>query len=261
MFLSAHRPPQSPQRIVSLVPSQTELLHFLGLEAETVGITKFCIHPRDWWRTKTRVGGTKNVHPDVVRNLEPDLIIANKEENVQEQVAALAKDFPVWVTDVNTVTEALQMIQDVGTITGKHKHALALKHRIEAEFATITSLHSSALGLKACYLIWKDPYMVAGSNSFINDMLRQAGFENAFGQHPRYPEVTLQDIQASGANVILLSSEPYPFNEKHVQDLQHHLGPVKILLADGEMFSWYGSRLLKSPAYFKQLMQQLQGIN
>ena len=110
-----------PKRIISLVPSQTELLHYLGLEQETVGITKFCVHPKEWFNTKTRVGGTKAIKKDIIQQLQPDLIIANKEENVKEQVEDLAKDHPVWVTDVNDLESALQMINDIGELTGKTK--------------------------------------------------------------------------------------------------------------------------------------------
>lgn len=243
---------QMPQRIVSLVPSITELLFDLGLRAEVVGITKFCIHPTEWFKTKKRVGGTKNLHLDTLKSLAPDLIIANKEENVQEQIEALATEFPVWVSDVNTLQQALKMIEDIGTITGKAAEATFLKTHIEESFQGITKNKID----KVCYLIWKDPYMTVGGDTFINDMLQQAGFCNIYASAKRYPIVTMEDLKSSGCRLLLLSSEPYPFSEKHIEELQTFLPQTKIILVDGEMFSWYGSRLQYAPAYFNQLQQQ-----
>lgn len=123
MFFQGSSLQQLPRRIVSLVPSQTELLYDLGLEEETVGITKFCIHPEAWFRSKARVGGTKNVDIDKVRALQPDLIIANKEENVKEQIEALADIAPVWVSDIQDLDDALDMIRSIGHITGRQEKA------------------------------------------------------------------------------------------------------------------------------------------
>jgi ABC-type Fe3+-hydroxamate transport system substrate-binding protein len=239
------------QRIVSLVPSQTELLHYLGLEAETVGITKFCIHPPAWFAIKARVGGTKTVNIEAVEALQPTLIIANKEENVKEQVEALAERFPVWVTDVNTLEEALQMTTDIGTLTGTEAKAAALIAEISKKFTVLQQTKLTAI--KTAYLIWRKPYMAAGGGTFIHDILTRCGFENILANTPRYPEVTTQ--QLAGCELLLLSSEPYPFAQKHIDELQAALPNTKIVLADGEMFSWYGSRLLLAPDYFLQLKQ------
>lgn len=239
------------RNIISLVPSQTELLHYLG--GDVAGITKFCIHPSEWFRTKPRVGGTKQIHPAKIEALAPGLIIANLEENVKDQVEYLAEKFPVWVTDVNTLEDALQMIMDMGKVTGNIEDAFNLSSEIRQNFNSLDfrALHPAA------YLIWKDPYMVAGGGTFINDMLKYAGFRNVFGNVPRYPEVTLEDLHNSEARYILLSSEPYPFRQKHLDELSGKLPGKKILLVDGEMFSWYGSRLLKSAACFNQLQQHI----
>jgi len=254
----------APKRIVSLVPSQTELLYSLGLEQETVGITKFCIHPSNWFQNKVKVGGTKKIDIEKVKNLQPDLIIANKEENVKEQVESLAACFPVWVTDVNNLQDALQMISDVGILTQREQVAKNLIYQIKNGFTMMSHYRlqssapvaSSAL-LTACYLIWKDPYMTIGSDTFINDMMLQAGFKNVFADKKRYPEVNISDIRNTNCELLLLSSEPYPFKQKHLHELQKLLPDVKIVLADGEMFSWYGSRLLKAPDYFSALLTSI----
>ncbi|MGG9963810.1 helical backbone metal receptor [Ferruginibacter sp. SUN106] len=243
----------TPQRIVSLVPSQTELLHYLGLEEETVGITKFCIHPKEWYRNKTRVGGTKTVNPAAIKKLQPHLIIANKEENVKEQIEELANEYNVLVTDVNNVSEALQMISCIGTLTGKDKEATQLITRIENNFSTI---HQPAIPIKTAYLIWNNPYMAAGGGTFINDMMDKAGLKNIFQDNKRYPGITIADLQIAGCQLLMLSSEPYPFKQKHIDELQQHLPNTKIILADGEMFSWYGSRMLLVPEYLHSMRRE-----
>ena len=242
-----------PRRIVSLVPSQTELLHYLGLQDETVGITKFCIHPKEWLRSKTRVGGTKTLNIAAIKKLQPDLIIANKEENIKEQIEALANDYTVLVTDVNNVAEALQMIRTIGKITGKAAKAKTLVAAIEAAFLNIRLPNAP---VNTAYLIWNKPYMTIGGDTFINDMLAKAGLKNIFARKTRYPEVTIADLQASHCQLIILSSEPYPFKQKHIAELQQHLPGTKIILADGEMFSWYGSRMLLAAEYLQMVIRE-----
>lgn len=249
--------PERPQRIVSLVPSQTELLFDLGLEKEVVGITKFCIHPDHWFRSKARVGGTKAVHLDRVRVLQPDLIIANKEENVQEQVEALAAEFPVWTSDVNDLSEALSMIRQVGVITAKSTEGESIALDVEKKFHSLAMRQQGILPLRAAYLIWKDPYMSAGGNTYISEMMKTAGLTNVFEGLKRYPQVTVEDLQAAAPQVLLLSSEPYPFKEKHVMEWSRKLPATVIKLVDGEPFSWYGSRLLHAPEYFLKLREEL----
>jgi ABC-type Fe3+-hydroxamate transport system substrate-binding protein len=249
-----------PERIISLVPSQTELLHYLGLEAETVGITKFCVHPENWYKTKTRVGGTKAIKTNIIHDLKPDLIIANKEENIKEQVELLANDYPIWVSDVNNLEDALMMIKDIGELTGKKSQANSLTGKISKSFQELNQLQTTNLPTgqagykpKTAYLIWHNPYMTIGGDTFINDMLSKWGFENIFAHKSRYPEVTIEDMHIANCQLLLLSSEPYPFRQKHVDELSSRLPGCKILLVDGEMFSWYGSRLLLAPDYFKTL--------
>jgi ABC-type Fe3+-hydroxamate transport system substrate-binding protein len=260
---------QTPKRIVSLVPSQTELLFDLGLEEEVIGITKFCIHPQNWFRTKTRIGGTKQLHVEKIRELQPDLIIANKEENVKEQIEELAKDFPVWISDVNNLPEALEMIAAVGEMTNTKERAETIISQIRANFSALVSNPSTKQKqepkqprqLRTAYLIWKDPYMTVGGDSFISNMLKCAGFENIFAHQTRYPEIKISELQHMDCELLLLSSEPFPFKQKHAGELQKQLPATKIILVDGEMFSWYGSRLIKAPAYFQQLQQQIQALS
>jgi ABC-type Fe3+-hydroxamate transport system substrate-binding protein len=250
--------PYLPKRIISLVPSQTELLFGLGLEAETVGITKFCVHPQNWFKTKQKIGGTKSVKPAIIKALKPDLIIANKEENLKKQVEHLAADYPVWLTDVNNLEDAVQMIADIGTLTGKSEVAISLIEGINKSFETLLK---PGQPVKTAYLIWQNPYMTVGGDTFINDMMRHCGFENIFANKSRYPEVTIDELQTANCQLLLLSSEPYPFKQKHIDELSDQLPGTKIILADGEFFSWYGSRLLKAPAYFSELVKTIGELN
>jgi ABC-type Fe3+-hydroxamate transport system substrate-binding protein len=244
-----------PQRIISLVPSQTELLFDLGLDEEVTGITKFCIHPDKWYRSKTRVGGTKQINIDTIHQLQPDLIIANKEENVKEQIEELQQYYPVWISDVNNLTDAYEMIEQIGLITNKETIANEITARIKENFSLLTIHHSP---LTCCYLIWQNPYMTVGGDTFIHSMLQAAGFDNICKYKTRYPEITITELQNLKPGLLFLSSEPYPFQQKHIDELQTHLPDTKIVLVDGEMFSWYGSRLLQAPNYFIKLRQQLK---
>jgi ABC-type Fe3+-hydroxamate transport system substrate-binding protein len=249
-----HQMLQKPKRIVSLVPSQTELLYHLGLDATVVGITKFCIHPPEWFQNKTRIGGTKNINIKKIKSLQPDFILANKEENVKEQVEELARHFPLWVTDVSNLQEALEMIETVGILTGQTKQATFLKTHIGQEFEQLQRPQSNARK-RVCYLIWKEPYLTVGGDTYINNMLEQAGFENVFAHEKRYPEITLEQLKTIKLDLLMLSSEPYPFAQKHLHFFKSQLPHTNVILVDGELFSWYGSRLQWAPAYFKTLQQ------
>jgi ABC-type Fe3+-hydroxamate transport system substrate-binding protein len=240
-------------RIVSLVPSLTELLSDLELDEEVVGITKFCVHPDHWFRNKTRVGGTKAVDPDVVRGLTPSLIIANKEENLREQVEPLRSFSEVHVSDVVNLPGALDMIRTIGGLVDRSSRAGVLTSEIEDEFADL----KPGAPLPVAYLVWRNPWMAAGGDTFINDMLSRAGFVNVFAKASRYPTVDAAALAASGARVVLLSSEPFPFKAAHKAEIHHALPGAEVHLVDGEMFSWYGSRLRYAPAYFAALRNSL----
>lgn len=250
--------PSIPKRIISLVPSQTELLYDLGLRDEVVGITKFCIHPEEWFHSKTRVGGTKKYDLEKIKALQPDLIIGNKEENEQEQIEELMKHYSVWMSDIYTLKDAYDMITRIGALVGKREDAVNLKLEIESRFNLFQQPTTNNKLLKTAYFIWNNPYMVAGHDTFINEMLKLNGFENVFtNKDSRYPEITNEELIAANPSLVLLSSEPYPFKEKHIQEFKELLPDAKIMVVDGEIFSWYGSRLLKALEYFKQLIEKI----
>jgi ABC-type Fe3+-hydroxamate transport system substrate-binding protein len=246
-----------PKRIISIVPSQTELLFDLGLDEEVIGLTKFCIHPEKQFKAKTKIGGTKKLNMELIRSLKPDLIIGNKEENDQEQVEALMQEFPVWMSDISTLEGALVAIGQIGALVNREPEAAYLQHLIEAGFRDLQVLAlQNGIHQKMAYLIWKDPYMLAGRNTFINDLLARNGLHNVVEQE-RYPELTLNELALLKPELIFLSSEPYPFQEKHVEEIGSVIAGAKVMRVDGEMFSWYGSRLVKAVQYLFQLQKEL----
>lgn len=242
-----------PKRIISLVPSQTELLFDLGLNERIVGITKFCNHPADMVQAKTKVGGTKKLSVDIIHSLKPDLIIGNKEENERAQIETLMQEFPVWMSDIANLQQAIEMISNVGSLTQTGHQANAIALQVRTNFNLLKPVQNS---LRVAYLIWQEPYMVAGKGTFIDDMLQRCGFVNVFKQD-RYPACSAHDLQRADPDVIMLSSEPYPFKQKHIDAFKAIVPRARVVLVDGEMFSWYGSRTLLAISYFEQLITYL----
>lgn len=229
-----------PQRIISLVPSITELLIDMGLQDQMVGRTKFCVHPKNIVTNITKIGGTKQVHVEKVKDLQPDLIIANKEENDRAQVGQLARHFPVWISDVPNFPAALEMILQLGRLLQVEAKAQKIVQQSQLKMANLLPRTAK----RVAYLIWRKPYMTIGNDTYIHDMLRRTGFENIYGEQTRYPQFELEDLKQRQPEAILLSSEPFPFREKHIAELREVFPDIPIELVDGEAFSWYGTRLL-----------------
>lgn len=239
-------------KVISLVPSITETLFDLGLTSdEIIGRTKFCIHPQEFVNDVEIIGGTKNLNIEKIRALKPDLIIANKEENVKEQVEELMKDFKVLVTNVETLADNYDLIKQLGHLFGKDENALIFNLKTDEAF----DIPKSEQSLKVAYLIWKDPYMTVGGDTFISRILEELGFQNLFKNQKRYPEIQLADVKQ--ADLIFLSSEPFPFNEKHMAEIQDICVDQKIIIVDGEAFSWYGSHLAKCGKYYRNLVERI----
>jgi iron complex transport system substrate-binding protein len=248
-----------PKRIVSLVPSQTELLVDLGLEDALVGITKFCVHPAYLKSTKTILGGTKTIKFDKIKDLQPDIIICNKEENTKEIVEELSKICPVWVTDIYTIEDNNQMINDFGVIFNKRTNASKWIDKINFAYQDFLQFIQNKPIKKAAYFIWANPYMVAGNNTFINGLLKLNNFQNIYEfKKGRYPEIELKKIRLEGdPDYVFLSSEPFPFKDEHAFEIGRFTHHAITVFVDGEMFSWYGSRLVKAFAYFKTLHSKI----
>jgi ABC-type Fe3+-hydroxamate transport system substrate-binding protein len=245
------------QRIVSLVPSQTALLFDLKAGQQVAGITRFCIHPAEKVRGKVKIGGTKTLNLDRIRALQPDLIIGNKEENVKEQIGILQQEFPVYLSDVNTIDDALQMIEHLGILSGTEVKAAETIDAIGKGLAELELDTAGRPPISAVYLIWENPLMGVGSDNFIAEMMKKAGLVNLLGskstgeQIQRYPATDIEEIKALNPELLLLSTEPFPFGEKHLEKYRAMLPGIRIEQADGEMFSWYGSSMLKAIPYLR----------
>ena len=245
-----------PKRIISLVPSITELLVDLGLEDELIGITKFCVHPPRLKDQKAIIGGTKNLKIDKIRALQPDLIIANKEENIAEQVERLAQDYPVWVSNVSTLEQATEMILMISDLCRRKQRGLNMVNDIHQGLEQLSAMGGPKL--KIAYLIWKNPYMSCGRDTYIHSVLEKAHFENVFRHTQRYPTTDIEEIEALQPDCIFLSSEPFPFGPKHVLEIQKKISSkIKVIQVSGEIFSWYGSYMLKIPAYLEKLKKEI----
>ena len=251
-------PDTIPKRIVSLVPSQTELLFYLGLQERVIGVTKFCLYPISAKKEKAKIGGTKNFNLALIDSLKPDLIIGNKEENYEDGINYLSARYPVWISDIYTWQDALNMMKGIGEITHTstetEKLILVLQKKQE-DFKSCLSVPNPSKSV--LYLIWREPYMAAGKYTFIDNMLGLAGFDNICGQLERYPLLSNTDLQNLSPNYIFLSSEPYPFKQKHIKELQELAPDAQICLVNGEVFSWYGNRLLTAFDYLSTLRAKL----
>jgi len=242
-----------PRRIVSLVPSTTETLCALGLADALVAVTVYCLEPRDVVRGKTRIGGEKNPDLERIRALAPDLVIANVEENVREHVDRLRGwSIPVWVTYPRTVAEGMQLIRDLGALTGAEARAAALLGEIEPLYERVRAAGARRPSVSAFYPIWRGPYMTINRDTYIHDMLEICGARNVFADHPeRYPTVTLDDVAARRPEVLLLPDEPFRFRHAHLADFAPY-GEVpavrdgRIHLVDGKPFSWHGPRIAEA---------------
>lgn len=257
--------PATPKRIVSIVPSQTELLYDLGLAEKIAGITWFCIHPAHYFNATEKVGGTKKLNFDKIAALKPDLIIGNKEENEKFQIEALEKEYPVWMSDINTLDDALQMIEMLGELTETEEKAKEICTDVSSKFSELNN--SNIYPTRTAYVIWRKPYMAASSNTFIDEMMKQCGMVNVFegfvpknadNESLRYPMFTVDELKKLAPEIVMLSSEPFPFKNKHIQEIKEVLPNAAVLLVDGEMFSWYGSRLVHSVSYFDNLLDNFR---
>ena len=240
-----------PKRIISLVPSITETLFALGLDKNIVAITDYCTAPETGVSGIPSVGGTKDFEFDLIKQLKPDLIIGEKEENYLDGITALRRRYPVWTAHINSVNRALSMIETVGKMTDRQEVADPLTRRIRESLEPTT--HTKTY--RAAYLIWKDPYIAAGGGTFINEMLARCGMENVFRHESGYPRI--EPAELDQAEIILLASEPYPFTEQDGSELRRLKIDKPMLLVDGTLFSWYGYRMVFSAAYFLKMRKVL----
>lgn len=254
----------TPERIVSLVPSTTETLFALGVGHRVVGRTRFCVHPVDQVADVPIVGGPKDPQIERVRALAPDLVLANAEENRAQDVAALETLTPVYVTFPRTVPQAITDLRTLGAISGQVERAEEIAAAIEEELARLRALAAQREPFRFAYLVWRQPYMTVNRDTYIHDLLAAGGGINVFADEPeRYPHTSAQEIFGRKPDLIFLPSEPYPFDQEHRDELLGQCGDPdrwrgRILLVDGEMFSWHGARTREGLRYYRVLLQELE---
>ncbi len=244
----------NPQRIVSLVPSITYTLSDFGLNKEVKGITRFDKFLPYSKKEKIIIGGTKDVKIDRIKDINPDIILANKEENTKEIVETLEKIAPVFVSDIKNYTDNSDFIKKIGTIFQKQE--LAHKYIQDIENLRNQLQQPNQEPVRAIYLIWKKPWMTVGGDTFINEVMKIGGFENLYQNQKRYPETSIKEMQELHPEIILLSSEPYPFKEKEQKELQSLFPNTQIKLVEGEAFTWFGTYPLKGFEYLLKLKQK-----
>ena len=255
---TVHRPAEGDVRIVSLVPSITELVCDLGLASSLVGRTGFCIHPKETLRTVPKVGGTKDVDLDAVRALAPTHVIVNVDENRKEDAQALAGFAPALVvTHPLAPTDNLALYRLIGGIFGREREAEALCARFEAEYAALQSAARAFSSERVLYLVWKKPWMTVSRDTYVSRMLAQVRWETVpETATDRYPTISLEET-AGDAAIVLLSSEPYRFREPHASELRKQLPGRAVALIDGEMTAWYGSRAIGALGYLARFRAAL----
>lgn len=246
--------PSPPQRILSLVPSTTETLFDLGCGDRVVGCTRFCVRPAEQVAELPKVGGTKDVDPERVSALRPDLILANCEENTREIFEALDSVAPLWAPLPRTVDEALSDLLHTGELIHATAQAQDWHRRIQTARADLRAA-TPGHRFSYAYLIWRSPFMTVSDDTFIASMLAETGGLNVFGEHPdRFPTTSATEIASLQPDLVLLSSEPFPFRDRHRQELHRATGlPLERLrYIDGELASWHGTRMLRAFASFAQ---------
>lgn len=249
---------QIPKRVVSLVPSLTETLFDLGLGDKIVGVTKYCVEPKGLVERIPKVGGTKKVDIEFIRSLEPDIIIANKEENTKEQIEELMNFVPVWTSYIVTIDDVIGMLNSFGLIFDIEAVAKQFVDRVQSRLETFSKKIECSMFFEknVLYFIWRKPYMIVGKDTFINSMLNLCTLYNIgllIDNSSRYPKVELEQLKQIDPDLVFLSTEPYPFSEKHLPEFESLFPNSVIKIVRGDYFSWYGTRIVKAIDYFCNL--------
>lgn len=246
-------------RIVSLCPSLTELVFDLGAGDSLVGRTKFCVHPEGRVDAIERVGGTKNPKVDRIVELAPDIVLMNEEENRREDAESLrAAGVKVHTSMPRTAAETAAMVRSIGIALGRAREAEPIAADIERRADRVRRKATEYPPVRYACLIWREPIMTINDDTFIAGLLGLAGGLNVFaGQPDRYPTVTAKELHDADPLRVILPNEPFPFQEKHVDELaaQTGLPRSRFVLADGELLSWHGSRTPKGIDYAEELMR------
>ena len=252
----------SPRRIVSLVPSLTETIALLAGTDKLAGITRYCIHPQEKLRQIPRIGGTKDPNIDQILSADIDLVIANKEENLPQHIEALEKKLPVFITFPRSIQQTIKTVMDLGILTDARDNAEQFSHSCKAILKAIEADSAIAPPLKTACMIWKDPWMTVGPDTYVSDVLATLGLQNIFdSSQDRYFKTALEDVIAREPQVILLPDEPYEFGKSDkalIEDFLKAQGAkARVELIDGSSLTWFGSRTLPALGYLRKFKKSL----
>jgi ABC-type Fe3+-hydroxamate transport system substrate-binding protein len=247
-------------RIVSLCPSLTELVFALGLGDRLVGRTKFCVQPAGLVEGIEKVGGTKNPKIDRVVQLAPDLVLMNEEENRIEDAEALrAAGIACHTSMPRNVAETIESIRSIGEALGVPERAEAIAHDIAARTARVRESVAGQTLARYAYLIWRNPYMAVSGDTYVSNLIAEAGGENVFADRTdRYPQISAEELGEADPHLVLLSSEPFPFTERHIDELVEltSLPRDRFVLVDGELLSWHGPRTGEGVQYAREVLSR-----
>lgn len=249
----------STNRIVSLVPSITELIYDFDIENKLVGISENCILPKYLRLEKANVGSIENIDINKIRELKPDIIFLEKNAILQEKIITLEEIAPIYVIDVNSLDQAKQNISDLGKLLNCRNSASKILLKIECQLEDLSKITKDLSIRKGGYFISESPWVVAGADTFINSMMELLNIKNVFSNlKGRFPTVKGANIHLANPHIILLPSIPFQFDDEHAIDISAHTHDAATFFVDGIVFSWYGSRIIKSLDYLKLLAVKLQ---
>lgn len=247
-------------RIVSLCPSLTELVFDLGHGDELVGRTKFCVHPADRVGTVEKVGGTKNPKLERIIELTPDLVLLNEEENRREDAEALrAAGVPCHVSFPHTALDTAAMVRSIAEAIDATREGERIARDIEARHTRVVTSAADREPVSYAYMIWREPWMTVNADTFVSALLGDAGGRNVFATlGDRYPAITAAELAAAAPDVVLLSTEPFPFKPSHADELAGLTGldRHRFEIVDGELLSWHGSRTPAGIDYAEQVIER-----
>ena len=247
-------------RIVSLCPSLTELVFDLGHGGELVGRTKFCIHPADRVGAVEKVGGTKNPKLERIIELAPDLVLLNEEENRREDAEALrAAGVACHVSFPHTALETAEMVRSIADAIDAKAEGERIARDIETRHHRVVKSATDRDPVSYAYMIWREPWMTVNADTFVSALLGDAGARNAFATAAeRYPAITPADLTSAAPDIVLLSTEPFPFKLQHADELARLTGldRERFEIVDGEMLSWHGSRTPAGIDYAEQVVER-----
>jgi ABC-type Fe3+-hydroxamate transport system substrate-binding protein len=248
---------EPPERIVSLVPSLTETIIDLGCVNQLAGCTGFCLEIEGTAEAR-EIGGVRDPDIELIRSLNPDLVLAGREENQKKDIEMIKGFSRVYVCEPRTVGDAIGIINDIGVLLHETETASAWARKIHEYRVKLNELRQDTTPVRFGYLVWWDPMMVAAGDTYISSLLEEGPFLNAFGDMKRYPQVEESELINRDMDIIFISSEPYGFDDNLIGDIRKLTGDIPVERIDGRMCGWYGTGTCKGLKYILEQISDIQ---